>query len=329
MIELWNTILLEPILNFLIVLYSVFFHNFGLAIIVLTIIVRFIMLPLTLKQLRATKAMQTLQPKIQELQKKYGKDKQKLAQETSRLYKESGISPMGCLLPMLVQLPIWIALFYSIRYALADPVGVLGHLYSWSVVQQFVVVEPEGAFLSVSPSFLWLDLAKPDHWFLLPILVGGTMWVQQKMVTAPTSDPRQQSISRMMLWTMPLMFGFLTTQFPSGLALYWLISNILSIALQYRITGWGTLRAPSPAKPAVGRKQGFKERRVVSSGEQAGDTTGEQTEDTAGKSLHQEKELNHGKSRSKRKNSRRSYPASSGEIGTQRGGGGGSSPEER
>ena len=119
MAELWNTIILEPILNVLIALSTILFSNFGLAIIALTIVVRVILFPLTVRQTRSTKAMQTLQPQIQELQKKYGRNQQKLQQEMMKLYKEAGINPLGCLWPMLIQLPVWIALYQSIIRALA------------------------------------------------------------------------------------------------------------------------------------------------------------------------------------------------------------------
>jgi len=156
-------------INILIVVSGYLFHNFGLAIITLTIIVRAVTLPLTLKQLKATKAIQELQPKLAELQKKHGKDRQKLAQEQMRLYKESGVSPAGCMLPMLVQLPIWIALFQSIiRVVAVTPEGFLNlarHLYSsWSEVFSLV---------PLNSKFLWLDLATPDRILLLPILVGA------------------------------------------------------------------------------------------------------------------------------------------------------------
>jgi len=166
-------------INILIVVSSALFNNFGLSIIVLTIIVRGITTPLTLKQLRSTKALQELQPKMAELHQKYGKDKQKLAQEQMRMYKESGVNPAGCLLPMLIQLPIWISLFQSIIRVLAivpeDFLKLSGHLYSaWPQVFSLV---------PLNSRFLWLDLAVPDRFLLLPILVGGTMWLQQKMVT--------------------------------------------------------------------------------------------------------------------------------------------------
>ncbi|HEY83388.1 MAG TPA: membrane protein insertase YidC [Dehalococcoidia bacterium] len=251
--EIWNLIILSPVINILIVVSGYLFNSFGLAIIALTIIVRTLTLPLTLKQLRATKAMQELQPKLLELQKKYGRDRARLAQEQMRLYKESGVSPAGCMLPMLVQLPIWIALFQSIIRVLAvvpeDFLSLSQHLYtSWPMVFSLVPLDSQ---------FLWLDLAMPDRFLLLPLLVGGTMWLQQKMVMPRTVDPRQQAQSTMMLWMMPLMFAFLTTQFPSGLALYWVVSNIISIIVQYKITGWGGLL------PAEAKKQAGKDKKYI------------------------------------------------------------------
>jgi YidC/Oxa1 family membrane protein insertase len=253
--QIWDLIILSPMINVLIVVSGFLFHNFGLAIIVLTIIVRAVTLPLTLKQLRATRAMQELQPKIAELQKKYGRDKNRLAQEQMRLYRESGVSPAGCMLPMLVQLPIWIALFQSIIRVLAvvpeDFLNLSRHLYSsWQQVFSLVPLDS---------SFLWLNLAVPDSYLVLPILVGGTMWVQQKMVTPKGADPRQQAQSQMMLWVMPLMFAFLTLQFPSGLALYWVVSNLISIGVQYYITGWGGLTSAGAEQPA-GREKKYVKR---------------------------------------------------------------------
>ncbi len=254
--EIWDLIILSPMINILIVVSSALFNNFGLSIIVLTIIVRGVTTPLTLKQLRSTKALQELQPKMAELHQKYGKDKQKLAQEQMRMYKESGVNPAGCLLPMLIQLPIWISLFQSIIRVLAivpeDFLKLSGHLYSaWPQVFSLV---------PLNSRFLWLDLAVPDRFLMLPILVGGTMWLQQKMVTSKTGDPKQQAQSQMMLWIMPLMFAFLTLQFPSGLALYWVVSNVISIGMQYFITGgWGGLVAQGVAKP-MGRDKKYLKR---------------------------------------------------------------------
>jgi YidC/Oxa1 family membrane protein insertase len=298
MTELWNALQLQPMLNFLILMSHMLFSNFGLAIIFLTIIVRLVMLPLTLRQIRSTRAMTTLQPKLQEIQKKCGKDKQKLQQEVSKLYKEAGVNPLGCLWPMLIQLPIWIALYQSVLRALAaspeDLLHLSQNLYPLSVVHQAV---PMGS------GFLWLNLAIPDSFYIMPILVGGTMWIQQKMMTAPTTDPRQQSMSKTMLWMMPLMFAFFTMQFPTGLALFWLVSNIIGIVMQYFITGWGGLevtvqrwkailtRVPAPLTPAP-----------VTETSVAPATAPE--EELAPGEARQEKRPEHGKSGDKRKDRR-------------------------
>jgi len=235
-------------MNTLIVLTHYLFSSFGLAIIALTIVVNILMYPLTKKQLHATQAMQSLQPKLAELQKKYGKDRQRLAQEQMRLYKESGVNPAGCLVPMLVQLPIWIALYQSIIRVLAwtpeDFLGLSRYLYSWQVVY---------SSLPLADKFLWFNLAVPDP--VLAVLVTITMWVQQKMVTPPTTDPKQQSMSRMMLWTMPLMFGLLCLSFPSGLALFWVTSSVIRILMQYFATGWGGVASSMATKLAVRDKR--------------------------------------------------------------------------
>ncbi len=235
--QIWDLVILSPLINVLVIISSVMLNNFGLAIIVLTLIIRVATLPLTVKQLKSTRAMQAMQPKMAEIQKKYARDRQKLAEEQMRLYKESGISPAGCAIPMLIQFPIWIALFQAIVRALAavpeDFMNLSLHLYtSWPVVY---------ASVPLNPSFLWLDMATPDKFLILPILVGASMWVQQKMVTITSTDPKQRQQNQMMLWMMPLMFAFFTLQFPSGLALYWIVSNLFSIGIQYRITGWGEL----------------------------------------------------------------------------------------
>jgi len=250
---IWDLIILKPMINSLISLSQVLWGSFGLTIIVLTVIVRGAMYPLTLKQLRATKAMQMLQPKLAALQKKHGSDKQKLAQEQMQLYKESGVSPSGCLLPMLIQMPIWIALYQAIiRVMAVNPESFLNlshYLYSWPVVFEA---------LPLNNQFLGLNLASPN--FLLAIIVGASMWVQQKMVQAPPvpgADPKAQSQAQTMTVMMPLMFTFLSMSFPSGLALYWVASNIISFVMQYFISGWGGLE-PLKDKLVLRLSQLFK-----------------------------------------------------------------------
>ena len=231
----WELIIQQPVINVLIVIAHYMGNSFGWAIIALTIVVNLCLLPLTLRQIHATKAMQELQPKLAEIQKKYGKDRQKLAQEQMRLYKESGVRPAGCAITLIIQMPVWIALYQSIMLTLAlAPEGLLNlskYLYSWPVVY---------SALPLSQYFLGMNLAEGNN-IVLAILVGGTMWLQQKMSMTTPSDPKQAQQSQMMLWMMPIMFAFLALMFPSGLALFWAASSVVRIVLQYRVTGWGGL----------------------------------------------------------------------------------------
>jgi YidC/Oxa1 family membrane protein insertase len=262
MAELWNIIILNPVLNVLIALSTSLWNNFGLAIIALTIVVRFILMPLTIKQTQSTKALQSLQPKMQELQKKYSRNQQKLQQEMMALYKEAKVNPLGCMWPMLIQFPIWIALYQSIIRALAatpeDLLDLGKHLYDWPMVTQAI---------PLNEGFLWLHLSQPDPYLVLAILVGLTMWIQQKMVTPPATDPKQQSTTQITTLMMPLMFAMFTLSFPSGLALYWVVSNIISIIIQYFVQGgWGYFTPPAIFKPQP------QQQKVISAAEQQSKT---------------------------------------------------------
>lgn len=239
----WDIIAIQPVVNVLIVLSHYLFNNPGLAIILLTIVVNLIILPLTLKQMKSTKAMQDMQPKLAELQKKYAKDKNKLAQEQMALYKQAGMNPVGCLLPLLIQMPVWLALYQAITRVLGttpeDFLNLSRYMYDWPI---------SFSSLPLAQHFLWFDLGHPDTFMIMPILVGATMWIQQKMVTVPNPNPQQQQQSQMMLWMMPIVFAFFTLNFPCGLALFWTVSSIMRIVIQYFITGWGGLR-PKKATP--------------------------------------------------------------------------------
>ncbi|MFC1929346.1 YidC/Oxa1 family membrane protein insertase [Chloroflexota bacterium] len=248
--NVWELVVQQPMINILIVLTSYLANSFGLAIIILTIVVNVLMFPLTMKQIKASKAMQDLQPKLAELQRKHAKDRQKLAQEQMQLYKESGMNPAGCLLPMLIQMPIWIALYQSVMLSLAiAPEGLLNlsqYLYSWPVVY---------TMLPLGNDFLWLDLASPN--MVLAILVGATMWMQQKMSMTVSADSKQAQQARMMLWMMPMMFTFLALSFPSGLALFWVTSSTVRIVMQYRVSGWGGLVPSAVSHPAGDRDKKY------------------------------------------------------------------------
>ncbi|MGD9143797.1 MAG: YidC/Oxa1 family membrane protein insertase [Dehalococcoidia bacterium] len=231
----WELIIQQPLINVLILVASFFGGNFGVSIIALTIFINLCMLPLTLSQIRSAKKMQDIQPKMAELQKKYAKDRQKLAQEQMRLYKESGIKLSGCMLPMIIQLPVWIALYQSIMLAMAiAPEGLLNlsrFLYNWDGVF---------AALPLSRSFLGLNLGEPN--IFLAIIVGISQWVQQKMSQTPSADPKQAQQNQMMLWMFPMVFTIISLTFPAGLPLYWVANSLVRIVLQYRLSGWGGLR---------------------------------------------------------------------------------------
>ncbi len=236
--------------NVLIALSHYLFNNFGLAVIVLTVAINLVMLPLTLKQIHASKAMQDIQPKLAELQKKYARDRKTLAHEQMMLYRKSGMSPAGCVVPMLIQTPIWIALYQAIVRLLAitpeDFLGLSRYLYSWPIVY---------TGLPLVKNFLGLNLATPN--VILAILVGVTMWLQQKMVSVTPADPSQQTQSKLMLWMMPLMFAYMTVWLPSGLALFWVMSSVIRIIAQYLVTGWGEL-IPVTATKQASRDRKYK-----------------------------------------------------------------------
>ena len=245
--NIWELIIQQPVTNVLIVMAHFLGDNFGIAIIALTIIINLAMLPMTLSQRRGAKAMQDLQPKLAELQKKYGRDRQKLSQEQMKLYKESGVKPAGCAVSLFIQMPVWIALYQSIMLALAvAPEGMLNlskYLYHWPVVFSSI---------PLNRAFLGMDLSSPVIY--MAVLVGITMWIQQKMTTATSTDPKQAQQAQMMLWMMPMMFTFFALSFPSGLSLYWVVNSIVRIIIQYRSTGWGGLKRQAPKQTEAEKK---------------------------------------------------------------------------
>ena len=254
---LWTNGLVIPMTNLLVLLARLSFGSFGIAIIIFTLFMRAVTWPLTRQQLQASRAMQAANPKIHEIQKKY-KDPKRRSEETMKVYREAGFSPLGCLWPMLVQFPIWIALFQSIRFTLGStPESLLGlsqRLYPWDYLTTSVPLENQ---------FLWMDMGQPDGTLLMAVLVGASTWVQQRMTTPVTAsaDPQQQQMNNTMMFMMPLMFAFFTLQFPSGLALYWVATNVVGVVLQYFYQGgdidWKRIVSitPAPAPAAQDSKQ--------------------------------------------------------------------------
>ena len=231
--------------NALLFIYQSLDNNFGLAIIVFTIIVRLATFPFTKKQMDSTKDMQKLQKskEWQKIQKKYKskEDKDKLAQEQMRLYKEHGINPMGSCLPSLLQFPIIIGLYWSVNQALAaTPVQLVGLIQSLSL--------PDATTLfPLNRIFLWMDLSQPERLYLdflpfgipiLAIIVFVSSYFQSKMMTPASNNPDDPSaaVGKSMSVTMPLLMGWLSYAYSSGLALYFVTSNLVSL-IQYGAMG--------------------------------------------------------------------------------------------
>jgi YidC/Oxa1 family membrane protein insertase len=242
---LWEQLIMEPMVNSLVLLYTFLFNDFGLSILVFTVIIRLVTLPLTLKQIKMTQGMSQIQPQLKEIREKYPDDKTRQSRETMALYKSHGVNPLGCLGPMFIQMPIWIGLYQGIIQTLpAQPeklIGLSQKLYSWlPLVHQAIPLNSQ---------WLWLDLALPDRTPVMPVLVGISMWAMQKMSTVPSGDARQAQTNQMMLWMMPLMLTFFSFSLPSGLSLYWVASNLIQIGIQYFITGWGSLLPSRKVEP--------------------------------------------------------------------------------
>jgi YidC/Oxa1 family membrane protein insertase len=239
---LWLEVIMRPMINSLALLYKLLFNNFGLSIIVFTILIRLAMIPLTVRQTRQMKKMQGIQPKLKAIQEKYkgkkGDARRAMSTDTMALYKTAGVSPIGCLGPMIVQMPIWIGFYRAIlRTMPSTPEGLAnlsGLFYGWNPAISSVPFDSQ--FLGISLVDLVSAAAVPWN-YALPLLVGASMFLQQKMTTNPTSDPRQRQTNQMMLWMMPIMFGAFTWQFPAGLAVYILFSNIVGVVIQYYVGG--------------------------------------------------------------------------------------------
>jgi YidC/Oxa1 family membrane protein insertase len=254
---MWNTFILTPMVNVLIWIYKILFENFGLSIILFTIIIRLITYPLTAQQLKSQVKMQELNSskKWQDIQKKYKDDKQKLSQEQMNLYKEMGINPLGGCLPLLIQFPIMIGLYQSIMLAMASaPIQLLTLSRS---LYQFIPT----SLIPINSQFLWMNLGLPEQvnplfWItptigfpLMTILVVLTTYMQSKLMTPASTNPADQSasMSKSMNLMMPVMMGFITWSLSSGLALYFIVSNLLGIA-QYAFMGKANWRSLLPSK---------------------------------------------------------------------------------
>jgi YidC/Oxa1 family membrane protein insertase len=197
----WLWFIAQPLFKLLVFFHS-FVGNWGFAIILITFTVKGGLYPLTKAQYTSMAKMRLLQPKIQELRDRYGEDKQKVSKAMMELYKKEKVNPLGGCFPILLQMPIFIALYWSLM---------------------------EAVELRHSPFILWIhDLSVQDPYYILPILMGISMFFIQKMSPATVQDPMQQKIMKFM----PVLFTFFFLWFPAGLVIYWLMSNIVTLIQQ-------------------------------------------------------------------------------------------------
>lgn len=244
---MWDTIIIQPFVNALLAITLVV-KNFGVAIILFTILIKLLTYPLTAQQMKATKGMQALQedPRYKKIQVKYKNDKEKFAQEQMKLYKELGINPLGSCLPMLIQFPIIIGLYQSITRAMAaTPYELLG------LERLFYGFLDPAQLLPLQNKFLWMDLGQPERLDIfgvaipiLAIIVVITTFLQSRLLQPPTSSNDQgAAFSKAMGLYMPILMGWMAYSLASGLALYFVVSNIVGIA-QYAMLGrvnWSNL----------------------------------------------------------------------------------------
>ncbi|HEX7736218.1 MAG TPA: YidC/Oxa1 family membrane protein insertase [Ktedonobacteraceae bacterium] len=251
----FNIIFTFPIFNVLMLLDRVF-GDFGLSIIVLTLVVRLCLFPLTLKQLRSTKATQAIQPLMADIRKKYTDPREQSA-EMQRLYKEYGINPLAGCLPLLVQLPILYGMYGAMRQVLTNGTIKLADINNliYPFLPKFQAVPDFNLRWFTFINAGWhISLAQPDPTHILPVLAALATFVQLRMSQAraaqqrATSGAAKSSQSDMMTqqmqimsFIMPIVTGFIAWSFPAGLALYWTTTSVFSMVQQYFVTGWGSL----------------------------------------------------------------------------------------
>lgn len=226
--DIYTAVLYQPLYNILVYVYNIIPGNdIGIAIIVLTILIKIILLPFSKQSIRSQKALQDIQPKVEEMRKKYKDDKEKQAQELMKLYKQEKVNPFSSCLPLLIQLPFFIAVYHVFRNGLTSPES-LDLVYSF-------IMRPE----SINPvSFGFFNLAERN--IVMAVLAGIAQWFQAKMLThkkqpavpGSSDENAMASMNKQMMYMMPVITVIIGTTLPSGLMLYWLITSLLTIVQQ-------------------------------------------------------------------------------------------------
>lgn len=232
-------------LEFILLTFYSWTGNPGIAIILFTILARFVLLPLTIRQLQSGRKIQALQPALSELQRKYAKDQQKLQAETMKLYKENNANPVSGCLPIFIQLPLFLGIYQAVfhltsvapgEHAVSRMITTLGQVNLGTNLTAITLDQPQ-----LSGGFLWLtDLGRPDSLYILPVLSVLFQLIVQLMSTPRVQDPQQKAMFQTMLF-MPILFGYIGFTFPSGAVLYWVVGSLLSMVQQWVFSGWGAL----------------------------------------------------------------------------------------
>ena len=256
---MWDTLIVQPFTNVLLMI-TMLVKNFGVAIILFTILIKLVTYPLTAKQIKSSQAMQDMQksPRYIKMQEKYKDNKEKLAEEQMKLYKELGVSPFGSCLPMVIQFPVIIGLYQSIMRAMASTPLELIKLER--IIYPFL---DANKILPIQNRFLWMDLGQPERLMIagigipvLTILVVLSTVIQTRVMQPPTeagSNNQTAAMTNSMSATMPLLMGVMAYQFSAGLALYFVVSNLTTVA-QYAAMGktdWSRIFPWIKTKPQV------------------------------------------------------------------------------
>jgi YidC/Oxa1 family membrane protein insertase len=271
--NLFDLIIVNPFTNALLLIYA-FVGNFGISIILFTILIRLATHPIMAQQIKSSTAMQQLMASDEwlKIQEKYKDDKEKLAQEQMRIYSERGVSPFSSCLPTLIQFPILIGFYQSIVRAIGvTPLQMLSLVRGiYPGLEKITHAASLSALIPIQSQFLWMNLGQPEgikpdflSWLpwpipVLAIIVGLTTFVQTKLTIQPSATPNDQSaqMNQMMGLYMPLMLFYFALNFASGLAVYFITSNLVGIA-QYAMLGkvnWSNLFKFGPAKKPVAAK---------------------------------------------------------------------------
>jgi YidC/Oxa1 family membrane protein insertase len=273
-LTIWNTLLVHPVMNLTLFGYSLT-RDFGFAIVFVTILIRLALYPLYVTQIRSQRAMQEVAPAMAELKKKYGKDRQRFAEEQMKLYKERGVNPAAGCLPLLLQMPLLIALYNALLQlgcGLGPPPnnecpGLTSEMIGTFLYPFLSNPVPSGASLDTTAHWLpWIGagLQKPD--IVLAIVAGAVQLIASVMALPAKqvqSDDPSQRMMQSMVYTFPIMTVFFGATFPAGLALYWITTTVFQIVQQYFVSGWGQLPkylpflrgVPTPADRELHRRE--------------------------------------------------------------------------